>query len=237
MKKEATIFTDGASRGNPGPGGWGAVITDGGRVRELGGGEDSTTNNRMELRAAFEALAHLASKNKKRTVIYTDSSYVVNGITKWLAAWKERGWVTLKKEEVLNQDLWRKISSLIDENGLDVRWKYVGGHVGIAGNERADAIATSFADKKKIGLYDGTLSADPFEVMNTKIDEVLAAKKLSSRARSRTAAYSYVSELDGVIEIHKTWAECEKRVKGKPARFKKATSAEEEARIIAEFSR
>jgi ribonuclease HI len=237
MKNGVLIFTDGASKGNPGPGGWGAVIALNGGIVELGGWEETTTNNRMELCAAFEALAFVSERKVKRIAVHTDSSYLINGITKWLEAWKKRKWMTLKKEEVLNQDIWRKLSDLIDANGLDIEWLYVGGHVGIPGNERADRIASDYADGREVKLYAGGQEAYGHDILNFKIDDAKAAKKSASRSRSHVAAYSYVSELNGEIRVHKTWTECEARVKGKPARFKKATSVEEEKKIIEEFSK
>lgn len=237
MKHETTVFTDGASKGNPGPGGWGAIIVANDTVRELGGREESTTNNRMELQAALEALSHVSSLGLKSAAVHTDSSYLINGITKWVEAWKARGWMTLKKEEVLNQDIWRKLADLIDSGNVVVEWKHVGGHVGIAGNERADRIASGFADGTAVELYDGPLAGYAHDVLNFKIDETRKEKKSASRTRSRGAAYSYVSAVDGAVLTHKTWAECEARVKGRPARFKKAMSAEEERRIVEEFSK
>ncbi|MEM7611298.1 MAG: ribonuclease HI [Pseudomonadota bacterium] len=131
------IYTDGACRGNPGDGGWGAILSAAGRTKELCGGESDTTNNRMELRAAIEALAVL---NKRCSVdLYTDSVYVRDGITRWLDGWKQRGWRTAAKKPVKNQDLWEALDALASQH--DVRWHWVKGHAGDAGNERADALA------------------------------------------------------------------------------------------------
>lgn len=164
MNNKITIFTDGASRGNPGPGGWGAVLIgvkdeknkDGAnaKVIELGGAEKHTTNNRMELTAAIEAL----KKTPKETEIalYTDSSYLINGITKWIKGWKKIGWMTRAKEEVLNRDLWTELDVLAE--GRTIRWQHVGGHIGVAGNERCDEIATTFADGNRIDLFNGALN-------------------------------------------------------------------------------
>jgi ribonuclease HI len=228
-----TIFTDGSSRGNPGPGGWGTVIVDGDIVIEMGGGEKETTNNRMELKAAIQGISH--TKEKEHVSVYTDSSYVINGITKWIHGWKRNDWKTKTKEDVLNKDLWMDLGEAIE--GRTVEWRYVGGHVGIVGNERCDVIATGFADGKKVELYNGSLEKylHP-NVLDISLDESKAANKKSDSARSKAKAYSYISMVNKKIETHATWAECEKRVKGvRGARFKKALDSGEEEQIIAEF--
>ena len=141
MRRAATspviIYTDGACRGNPGPGGWGAVLISGPHEREIWGGEAATTNNRMELTAAIEALTAL--KRPCRVELHTDSKYVQSGITEWLALWKARGWRTMTKGAVKNEDLWRRL----DEARLrhEVDWRWVKGHAGHELNERADALA------------------------------------------------------------------------------------------------
>jgi ribonuclease HI len=137
MTPNVVIYTDGACRGNPGPGGWGAVLIFGDRERELCGGELATTNNRMELTAAIEALNALNRPCKVE--LHTDSQYVRRGISEWLSIWKGRGWRTLSKGAVKNEDLWRRL----DEARLrhDVDWRWVKGHSGHALNDRADALA------------------------------------------------------------------------------------------------
>jgi ribonuclease HI len=135
-------FTDGACRGNPGPGGWGVVLRAGERVKELSGGEALTTNNRMELRAAIEALGAL--KRPCRVDLYTDSVYVRSGITEWLPAWRARGWKTADKKPVKNQDLWHALSDAAARH--DVTWHWVKGHAGHPENERADELANEGID-------------------------------------------------------------------------------------------
>jgi ribonuclease HI len=134
---KVVIYTDGACRGNPGPGGWGAVLLSGAHERELWGGERATTNNRMELTAAIEALRAL--KRPCRVELHTDSLYLRNGISEWLPLWKARGWRTAAKSAVKNEDLWRGL----DEARLrhEVDWRWVKGHAGHELNERADALA------------------------------------------------------------------------------------------------
>jgi ribonuclease HI len=135
--KSVEAFTDGACRGNPGPGGWGVVLRAGGAVKELSGGEPATTNNRMELTAAIEALRAL--KEICRVDVYTDSTYVRSGITEWLPAWRARGWRTAARKPVKNQDLWMALAELAERH--DVTWYWVKGHAGHPENERADELA------------------------------------------------------------------------------------------------
>lgn len=137
MTPKVLIYTDGACRGNPGPGGWGAILISGGHERELCGGELSTTNNRMELMAAIEALRAL--KRPCKVELHTDSQYLRTGITEWLAGWKAKGWRTAAKTPVKNEDLWKAL----DEARLrhEVDWRWVKGHAGHELNERADALA------------------------------------------------------------------------------------------------
>ena len=143
MKKETGvkavhIYTDGACKGNPGPGGWGALLTCEGKEREMFGGEPATTNNRMEMQAVIEALGALKAVPSK-VVLHTDSQYVQKGITEWIGGWKARGWRTAAKQPVKNVDLWKQLDSLAARH--DIEWKWVKGHAGDAGNERADALA------------------------------------------------------------------------------------------------
>jgi ribonuclease HI len=135
--KRVDIFTDGACSGNPGPGGWGAVLRSGGHEKELCGGERDTTNNRMELTAAIEALEALTEPCQ--VTLTTDSTYVRDGITRWLANWKQNGWRTAAKKPVKNQELWQKLDRQASRH--DVIWKWVKGHSGHPDNERADMLA------------------------------------------------------------------------------------------------
>jgi ribonuclease HI len=134
---EVVIYTDGACKGNPGPGGWGAWLKSGEHEKELWGGEPLTTNNRMELTAVIQALAAL--KRRSQVVIYTDSEYVRNGITSWIHGWKARGWKTADKKPVKNIELWQQLDALAAAH--DMTWRWVKGHSGDPGNERADRLA------------------------------------------------------------------------------------------------
>ena len=142
---EVEIFTDGACRGNPGPGGWAALLRTGEKEREISGGEPLTTNNRMELRAAIEALNAL--KRPCTVEIHTDSVYVRDGIMKWIHGWKRNGWRTADKKPVKNAELWQEL--LDAESRHEVRWHWVKGHSGHAENDRVDALACAEADKQK----------------------------------------------------------------------------------------
>ena len=253
MEQKITIFTDGSSLGNPGPGGWGAIIifppgedddseskveSRKSKVIELGGYENETTNNRMEMTAAIKALAYVCNLQPTtyNLQLYTDSSYVLNGITKWIHGWHQNNWKTKSKEDVLNKDLWQKLFSLVYSNDLEIDWQLVKGHVGIVGNERADLIATSFAEGKPIKPFEGFI--EDYEKMLGESILKVPEEAHEHPKRSHKKAYSYVSFVDRKIETHKTWAECEKRAKGQSgARFKKAVDKADEKRIIEEFEK
>lgn len=225
------VFTDGAAKGNPGPGGWAAiVVTTAGRVRELGGGSRHTTNNQMELRGPIEALSHLRG-TPGRVALYTDSTYVIRGITEWIPNWQRRGWRTMEGKDVLNRDLWEKLWDLVRAREVAPDWHYVRGHIGIPGNERVDEIANAFALNDDPGLYEGPLADYPVRIQDIPEDTNLPTSSNSPGKNAKP--YSYLSVVDGVALRHATWAECEQRVKGRSgARFKKAMSAEDEKAIL-----
>ncbi len=145
---KVVIFTDGSCRGNPGPGGWGAILTLGAHEREISGGEADTTNNRMELTAAIEAL--LALKRPCQVELHTDSLYVKNGVTQWLQLWKARGWRTLSKGAVKNEDLWRRLDEARAPHQID--WRWVKGHAGHPMNERVDLLARLAMEEAEKGV-------------------------------------------------------------------------------------
>ena len=232
-----TIFTDGSSRGNPGPGGYGfiAIYPDSKgimHVDEGGGREDLTTNNRMEMKAVTEAFRLFDGYYDKAAAVdisytvYLDSSYVLNGITKWVFGWQKNGWITSTKDLVSNVDIWKEMMEATA--GKKIEWKLLKGHAGIAGNERCDEIATSFADDAQPDLYKGLLSEYSFDPFN-----LASSTPTSSSKKNKGKAYSYVSAVDGLVMTHQSWAECEARVKGaKGARYKKALNAQEETELI-----
>jgi len=143
LKTPVEIYTDGACRGNPGPGGWGVVLIAGPHRKTLHGGEPDTTNNRMELTAAIEALKAL--RGRRQVTLHTDSRYVMDGIREWLPGWKERGWKTAAKKPVKNQDLWQALDTAAGRH--DVSWRWVKGHSGHLLNDEADALANRGIDE------------------------------------------------------------------------------------------
>jgi len=234
MTEKIVVFTDGASKGNPGPGGWGVILaTPDGHVTELGGGAAATTNNRMELTGAIQALTRLRSVDGPVS-IYTDSTYVIQGIREWIHGWKRRDWKTATGSDVLNRDLWEELWNLTTARGpRGIVWHYVRGHVGIPGNERVDVIADSFAMQQPVSLYDGPKDGYRIPIRDLPEDTSVPARTGGSGARSSAAAYSYLSVVDGQPMKHATWSECEQRVKGRSgARFKKAASAAEQEAIL-----
>lgn len=162
--EDIIIFADGASKGNPGPGGWGAILVNDG-VREIGGREEHTTNNRMELRAAIEALK-AAAEMKGSIVFSTDSEYVIKGVTLWSKDWIRRGWKTAAKKPVLNIDLWKELLDQVEGRAAwgGIRWNHVRGHAGVVLNERTDQIASDFAEGVPVDLYKGTKSEYPIKL-------------------------------------------------------------------------
>jgi ribonuclease HI len=249
-KNKIIIFTDGSASGNPGPGGWGAIVACPPnqedlqkdpqceeQVLEIGGREVYTTNNRMELKAVIQALKSL-DDIESDVIIHTDSSYVVQGITQWVKNWANQNWLTATKKPVLNQDLWQELIAIVEKReklGM-LTWKLIEGHAGIPANERVDTIATAFTNNRTPDLYKGPRSKYPVNLLSLVANRT--KKVVKDRKRSQAKAYSYISMVNGKIEIHATWAECEARVKGvRGTRFKKALSKEEEGEIIKEFSK
>lgn len=237
-ERPSIVFTDGAAKGNPGPGGWGAIIvTPDDRVRELGGGAPHTTNNRMELTGPIEVLRHLQN-TPAAIALHTDSTYVIRGIREWIWAWRRRGWKTAQGNDVLNRDLWERLFQLVERLGTkQIEWHYVRGHIGIPGNERVDEIANAYALGDDPGLYEGPLGAYPCNVLDIPEDtRVPQRSTAASGGAKKSAAHSYLSVVDGVWMRHATWAECERRVKGRSgARFKKAKNPEDEAGILRQW--
>ncbi|MEL6178491.1 MAG: ribonuclease HI [Myxococcota bacterium] len=228
------VFTDGAASGNPGPGGWASIIrTPEGQVCELGGGAKETTNNRMELLATIKALDHL-SNTEGQVVIFSDSTYVIRGITQWIWGWRKKGWKTSTGSEVTNRDLWEWLFRLTYARKPKVSWRYVRGHAGIPGNERCDTIAVSYTKGRRPHLYEGPESN--YTVDLTLLPTDTALPKRSSKKAGKKKAHSYLSLVNGELGRHTSWAECERRVKGRSgARFKKAMSADDERTIVRDW--
>jgi len=233
MEQPIVVFADGAAKGNPGPGGWGTIVVrPDGQVTELGGGASHTTNNQMELTAVIEALRQLGDTSGP-IALHTDSTYVIRGARDWIHGWRRRGWKTVDGGDVLNRELWESLARLLAARGRAgrVEWHYVRGHTGVPGNERVDEIADAHASGKPVALYRGPLLRYPIAVLDVPEDTRVPERSAGSAAR-RTA-YSYLSLVDGELARHATWAECERRVRGRSgARFKKAMSAADEAAIL-----
>lgn len=235
MIYDAEIYTDGACSGNPGPGGWGAIIAlhPSAQVVELGGSGQSTTNNRMEIQAIIAAMHEISShKGVKTVVVYTDSTYAVRGINEWIHGWRRNGWQTAQGKPVENQDLWRSFDQAVAaaKQGRQIEWQIVPGHAGIAGNERADTIAVAFSQGTPIDLYRGPAAKYTTDLTPPSSLELSKAKKKKKRAPKQ--GY-YLSLVGGTIHRDSSWKECEARVKGVTgAKFKKVANEAEEKEML-----
>lgn len=227
--EKVVIFTDGACSGNPGPGGWAAVLVSPlGKVLELGGAAAHTTNNKMELMATVEALSALTRMKKLTTreiSLYTDSKYVIQGITQWIYGWKKNGWKNSTGQDVSNREIWEPLHELAEQFEID--WLYVPGHSGYPGNERCDEIAVAFAKGYAIDLFAGKKEDYPRDLSR------LPSPRALDEPKPKKGPAVYLSFLEGKLERHRDWKSCEARVKGRTgARFKKVESAEEEAATL-----
>jgi ribonuclease HI len=226
------IYTDGACSGNPGPGGWGSIIiTPDLEVIEMGGPENPTTNNKMEMSAALRALQAIDGSDWP-VHLYTDSTYLIRGITQWIWGWKKNGWKTSAGAEVSNKNLWEELSRVVSGRPKDakIEWKWVRGHIGHAGNERCDEIAVAFSQGRTPSLYRGPLSGYALPVLDFPDSSGLPEMKPKAEKK---AAFSYLSYVDGQAVRHRDWASCERRTKGKSgAKFKKAMSSDEEISVM-----
>lgn len=224
------IYTDGASRGNPGPGGWAAIIVSGDAVTEIAGRMDDATNNQMELAAVIEALTFVKEQGMTGVIaLHADSTYVLSGISSWLDGWVRKGWVTMAKKPVENRALWEQLLELRDYFGSKLSLVKVAGHSGHDYNERCDELAVAAALGKNPELFSG--STDAYKA----ILESMTVKPTKSKKSSKEA-YSYVSLVDGTVHVDKTWAACEKHVKGKRAKYQKVFSKEEETDLIQNYT-
>lgn len=205
------------------------IVLKGGEIIEKGGRSPSTTNNRMEIQAAIEALKTTPEGETVRVI--TDSSYVEKGATRWLHGWKNSGWKTKVGAPVANQDLWEGLD--FELRSRNVQWQLVPGHFGVQGNDRADAIAVAFSKNQTPHLYQGSVDQYPI-ALEALLD--LTPSELSGKKRNKAKAYSYLSWVNGIAERHQTWQECEKRIKGASnAKFKKSLDPQDEAKILANW--
>ncbi len=235
MDKTIFIYCDGACSGNPGPGGWGAVIIfPENRVSESGGGARPTTNNRMEMLGAIAALS--AVQDRPEPVrLYTDSSLLINGVTKWLGGWKRNGWLTAAGKPVVNRDLWERLDALAQARKRRLAWRHVKGHAGHEINERCDAIAVAFAKGAKAGLYEGPAVGCGYSLLEPGSGQLAGPEPRSASHFPKPKAKGgfYLSLVDGRVERDAAWPQCQARVHGvSGARFKKVVSAEEERAVL-----
>lgn len=237
MKSDILIYTDGASRGNPGPGGWGAVVLVDGYVVEAGGSSKLATNNQMELEGVLQMLSDSGAKSSKLPItLYSDSAYVVNGLNSWIYGWEKKGWITSQKTPVENKEVWMKLLELMKFYGKRLSIKKISGHSGELYNERCDEIAVASALGKDAQLFKGNQKDydDFLEKNGTKVKQG-TKKKNENKGK---VAYSYVSLVGGKVYVDKIWTACEKRVKGtKGAKYKKVFSKEEEIDLVSAYKK
>jgi ribonuclease HI len=242
-KKELRIYTDGASRGNPGPGGWAAIILAGDYCMEIAGNEKKATNNQMELAAVEGVLSDSGALSWDGPVtVLSDSMYVINGMTKWAKGWERNGWMTSAKTPVENKIQWENLLKLMKEYGKRLSVEKVKGHAGDLYNERCDELAVNAALGKKSILFSGIVKEYKTFLSSFAMPKALAKKSnlasaTADKRRKGEVAYSYVSIVNGVVHADKTWAACEKRVKGaKGAKYKKVFSKAEETALIQDYT-
>lgn len=237
-KNKIVIYGDGACSGNPGPGGWGSIVITSTHVEELAGAHPSTTNNRMEISAVLNALAWSSAKidlqNFDEILIFTDSVYLIRGITQWIFGWKRRGWKTADNGEVSNQDLWQELDNVLanlrkKNPDLKLQWNFVKGHAGDPGNERCDEIAVAGSKDSYVDLYRGHPKNYHFDV--NILPEIKPLPEMKTKSAQPSKPAWYISYVNGVFSKHQTWKECEALVKGRPAKFKKVSSEEEESEV------
>lgn len=226
-----TIYTDGASRGNPGPGGWAAIIIAEDTAHELSGYSERATNNQMELQAVIEGLSFTQEHHPDSLIVlHSDSTYVLNGLSQWLDGWVRNNWITSTKKPVENKDLWQQLLLLRDSLKGKIKLEKVKGHSGHVYNDRCDELAVQYALKKNPERFEGSLKA--YENFLKEFPPS-SEKKPSSGQK----AYSYVSLVENTVYVDATWQECEKRVKGKAnAKYKKVYSKAEETSLIQDYT-
>jgi ribonuclease HI len=231
--QDIVVYTDGASRGNPGKGGWAAVIVAGDRAFELAGAQADATNNQMELLATIKGLGYVRDRFPEQTTkLHADSAYVLNGIERWLDGWERNGWMTVAKKPVENKALWKELLALRDAFGRKLQLVKVEGHAGEKYNERVDTLAVDAALGKEQELFAGSLAE--YEAL---LKDMKPKPKKENKKTSDKAAYSYVSLVNGSVHVDHTWAACEKRVKGaKGAKFKKVFSKQEETDLVQDYT-
>ncbi len=237
---ELIIYTDGASRGNPGKGGYAAIIVAGEMVMEIADRKAHATNNQMELAAVEAVLSDSGALSWDGPVtLYSDSMYVINGITKWVHGWQRNGWITSTKTPVENKSQWEHLLKLTKEYGKRLSIEKVKGHAGDLYNERCDDLAVKAALGTDQKLFSGSLKDYRTFLQEEGFDETTMKAKATTTKKSSSdkPVYSYVSLVNGIVNADKTWAACEKRVKGvKGAKYKKVFSKEEETELMQDWT-
>lgn len=237
-KSELRIYTDGASRGNPGLGGWAAIILAGDYAMEIAGNAKKATNNQMELAAVEAVLSDSGALSWDGDVtVLSDSMYVINGMTKWAKGWERNGWITSAKTPVENKGQWQNLLKLMKEYGTRLSLEKVKGHAGDLYNERCDELAVAAALEQKPVLFSGTVKEYDSFLKDHGYDSSAKASSKQQKPKSSSPAYSYVSMVGGIVHADKTWAACEKRVKGKKgAKYKKVFSKAEETELMQDYT-
>lgn len=228
------LFGDGASSGNPGTSGWAAIVlSPHGDLLELSGYEFESTNNRMELTAIIQGLGCIPKPGTVEVQVLTDSSYVIHGVRSWRWGWQKRGWKTQNGGEVANRDLWEGLFKKADSFKA-VHWGYIPGHAGFPGNERVDQLAVAQSQNKPVRLHRGGYLEYPYDL--SKLPDSLEPPPMKPQSDKKVTGNEgqvYLSVVNGKLERHATWKECELRVKGQSgARYQKAKNAEEEEEIL-----
>jgi len=254
MQKNVVIFTDGACSGNPGPGGWGSIVwLPDDTICELGDGVRETTNNRMEMAAAIHSLKMLELSEPTKILLYTDSQYLIRGITQWIFGWRAKGWKNAEGKDVANREHWEELLRQVTRlKPSTIEWKYVRGHSGYPGNERCDQIAVSYSTGKPDNLYKGSKDGYFVDLTDLPPDEPMPEKSSSSRSKSSGSTgggnskssssggnkgpVTYLAYVNGVLSRYSNWPECEKAVKGRPGvKYKKVTSSREEQEVLSSW--
>lgn len=228
-EKSHIIYSDGACSGNPGPGGWAFIHwSPDDQVFEDAGFDPKTTNNRMEMSGALEALLRVSPGES--VILYTDSVYVIRGITQWVFGWRKRGWKTAEGKEVINQDLWERLSKAVA--GKKINWRYIPGHKGFPGNERVDVLAVAQSQRSPLSPYRGPEAHYHFNIFPIPDEIPLPEMKNYKDGAAKPKGF-YLSYVNGVLVRHESWEQCQACVKGvSQARFKKVTSDEEAQTVV-----
>lgn len=230
------VYSDGACSGNPGPGGWAFVLgSPEGWVQEGAGHMPATTNNRMELLSAVEALRLILESEKptQKVLLFSDSVYVIRGVTQWVFGWRRNGWKTSQGEEVSNRDLWEDFYTLVHNSGLKIEFRYVKGHAGIPGNERCDELAVQCSQRSTVQLYSGNKDNYHFDIDELPPEMPIPEMRSQSLNSGSKEKVNYISLINGKVYRDSSWSLCEARVKGRPGvKFKKVKSLQEEKSVL-----